>query len=369
MHQAVHAEVAAQPGVLLAVHDWSTLSFGSHAGKADRATLTHAHDVGYDLATVLMVRGADGQPIAPVDVRMTTADGVLGTRGPDPLPELCHIDQVLPAMQYVRDQGFDATVVHVIDREADSVDHWRQWDADGHLAVVRADDRKVLRNDQPTSLSAVARDLAEASAFREVGPACYHGRKARLFVAEAAVVLHRPGKRNVGGGKKIEVPGRPLPLRLVVAEVRDLSGRVLARWLLLTNVPVSVADAATITRWYYHRWPIESLYKLLKSAGWQLESWLQRTGPRLLKKLLVAFGACAAIWALQRCRDAASARFQELLMQLSGRQTKRHRRITTSGLLAGLWVLQGALGPLARHGPDQLNAMLENHLPLFAATK
>jgi hypothetical protein len=61
-----------------------------------------------------------------------------------------------------------------------------------------------------------------------------------------------------------------------------------------------------------------------------------------------------------------SVGFQQLLMQLSGRQTKRNRAITTSGLLAGLWVLQSALGPLTTHGPEQLNAMLENHLPLFA---
>jgi hypothetical protein len=53
-------------------------------------------------------------------------------------------------------------------------------------------------------------------------------------------------------------------------------------------------------------------------------------------------------------------------MQLSGRQVKRGREATTGGLLAGLWVLQGALGPLARHGPGELNAMLQQHLPLFA---
>jgi hypothetical protein len=60
---------------------------------------------------------------------------------------------------------------------------------------------------------------------------------------------------------------------------------------------------------------------------------------------------------------------QRLLMQLSGRQTKRYRAITTSGLLTGLWVLQAAVGPLARYGADQLNAMLENYLPLFATVK
>jgi hypothetical protein len=268
-------------------------------------------------------------------------------------------------MQYVHNLGFGAAVVHVIDREADSVNHWRQWSADGRRALVRADDRKVLCAGQETTLRAVAERLRRDGGFHDAGAALYHGRKARLFVAEAAVVLHRAGKRNQGT-KKVEIPGPPLPLRLVVTEVRDLKGRVRARWLLLTNVPGEWADAATIARWYYFRWRIESLHKLLKSAGWQLESWLQRNGERLLIKLLVGFGACVSIWALERRHDAESEAFQQLLMQLSGRQTKRDRAITTSGLLAGLWVLQGALGPLARHGPEKLNAMLENHLPLFA---
>jgi hypothetical protein len=368
MHQAVRQEVANQPGVLLAIHDWSTLSFGGHPSKADRATLTHAHDVGYDLASVLMVRGDDGAPIAPVLVSLTTAEGVLSTRDDAPAVDIGHIDQVGGDMRYVHDLGWDATVVHVIDREADSVNHWRQWSADGHLALVRADDRKVLYQGQETALLAIAESLRHNDAFQEAGAALYHGRKARLFVAEVEVVLHRPGKRNQGT-KKVEVPGPPLPLRLVVTEVRDLKGRILARWLLLTNVAAELADAATIARWYYFRWRIESMHKLLKKAGWQLESWLQRNGERLLIKLLIAFGACASIWALERRHDAESEAFQQLLMQLSGRQTKRNRAITTSGMLAGLWVLQAAVGPLARHGPGELNAMLADHLPLFATNK
>jgi hypothetical protein len=368
MHRAVWQEVANQPGVLLAIHDWSTLSFGGHPSKTDRATLTHAHDLGYDLATVLMVRGDDGAPIAPVLVSLTTADGVLSTRDDTPAADTCHIDQIRPDMRYVHDLGFGTTVVHVIDREADSVNHWRQWSADGHRALVRADDRKVLREGRETSLRVIAEQLHRDDAFTDAGTALYHGRKARLFVAEVEVVLHRPGKRNEGK-KKLEIPGPPLPLRLVVTEVRDLKGQVLARWLLLTNVPAELADAATIARWYYFRWRIESLHKLLKRAGWQLESWLQRDGERLLTKLLIALGACASIWALERRHDAESVAFQQLLMQLSGRQTKRDRAITTSGMLAGLWVLQSAVGPLARHGPEKLNAMLEDHLPLFATNK
>jgi len=365
MHDLIRREMTARPGVLLSVHDWSTLSFGNHASKTDRIELTHAKDVGYDLATVLMVRGDDGAPIAPALVSLTTADGVLSTRDDAPAADLCHIDQVREAMRYVDSLKFNTPLVHVIDREADSVNHWRQWSADGHLALVRADDRKVLCAGQETSLVAIADRLHQEDAFKDAGTARYHGRSARLYVAETEVILHRPGKRNVGR-KKIEIPGPPLPLRLVVTEVRDSKGRVLARWLLLTNVPAALGDTAIIARWYYFRWRIETYHKLLKGAGWQLESWLQRDGQGLLVKLMLALGACASIWALERRRDAEAEAFKKLLMQLSGRQTKRNREVTTSGMLAGLWVLQCAVGPLARHGPDELNAMLENYLPAFA---
>jgi hypothetical protein len=306
--------------------------------------------------------------VAPVSVRLTTADGVIGTGDRVTTAELCHIDQVRGAMQYVHDLGFGAPVVHVIDREADWVDHGRRWSADGRLALIRGDDRKVLCRGQETSLAATADRLGLEGAFTAAGEALYHGRRAGLFVAEAAVVLHRPGRRN-HGEKKLEVPGPPLPLRLVVAEVRDERGQVLARWLLLSNVPAELAEAAALARWYYFRWRIESLHKLLKSAGWQLEHWLQRDGDRLMIKLLLALGACVSVWALERRSDPESVAFQELLVLLSGRQTKPSRPVTTSGLLAGLWVLQIALSALALYSLNQLNAMLENHLPLFAIKK
>lgn len=366
MHEVIRREAAERPGVLLAVHDWSTLSFGGHDSKKDRATLTHPRDVGYDLATVLMVRASDGAPIAPALVSLK-ADTVVHSTRDDPHPlKMCHVDQVLGNIEYTQAQKFGNPLVHVIDREADSVDHWRQWSGGGHLALVRADDRIVVHEGEKTTLAAIADRLRDTNTLKDTREVLYHGRKARQFVAESKVVLCQPGRRHVGGGKKVDVPGAPLTLRLIVSEVRDLNGRLLARWLLLTNVPADLADTATIALWYYFRWRIESMHKLIKSAGWQLESWLQRDGQRLLTKLLVAFGACASIWTLERRLDAESQAFKELLMQLSGRQTKRNRSITTSGMLAGLWVLQAALDPLARHGPQQLNTMLENHLPLFA---
>ncbi len=100
MHNLIRQEMTERPGVLLAIQDWSTLSFGGHASKTDRVELTHAKDVGYDLATVLMVRGDDGAPIAPALVSLTTAEGVLSNLDDAPAADLFHIVQVREAMQH-----------------------------------------------------------------------------------------------------------------------------------------------------------------------------------------------------------------------------------------------------------------------------
>ena len=83
-------------------------------------------------------------------------------------------------------------------------------------------------------------------------------------------------------------------MRLVVSRVCDASGRTLAVWYLLTNLPATVAtDTAAL--WYYWRWRIESLFKLFKSAGHQVEHWQQQGGEAIAKRLLIAAMACAGV--------------------------------------------------------------------------
>ena len=357
---------AARPGrVHLVVHDWSTLAFGSHPSKRDRKRLTGDHDRGYDLHLALLVDAADGSAVAPLDVTLTTADAVLSTR-PDPIPDHppAHVDQVLPAMAAVAALALPARLVHVIDREADSVGHWRQWDP-AHVVLVRADDRQVLWDGQPATLSAVHAATRRAGGFGDGGAVKYRGTNARLFVAEAAVVLHRPAKRKADG-RSVPVPGRPLGLRAVMTEVRDADGVVLASWWLLTNAPAEWGAGADVARWYYFRWRVEGAFKLLKSAGWDVEGWLQRTGAGLLRKLLVALGGCVQVWRLEARSDASAEWLKELLMRLSGRQVKRRVPVTTSGLLAGLWVWQSAQGVIGDHGADTVERLVADHLPLFA---
>ena len=138
------------------------------------------------------------------------------------------------------------------------------------------------------------------------------------------------------------IPGPPLPLRLIVSEVRNAGGRVLAVWLLLTNAPATVA-AATLARWYYWRWRIESFFKLLKSAGQCVEQGQQRSALALAKRLLVASAACRLVWQLQRDPHPAVVALRRVLVRLSGRQLKRGGASTAPALLAGFWVLLAML--------------------------
>jgi hypothetical protein len=184
----------------------------------------------------------------------------------------------------------------------------------------------------------------------------YQGHQAVQHVAEAEVVLDRPAWRHRRrGGRRINerVPGPPVTLRLVVSRVCDTSGRALAVWHLLTNLPAEVATA-TVALWYYWRWRIESLFKLLKGAGQQVEHWQQPDGEAIAKRLVVAAMACALVWRLGRHPSAEAAALRALLVRLSGRQMKWGQEYTPPALLAGLGVLLAMLGALEQYSVEEL---------------
>jgi hypothetical protein len=331
-------EQLSAPFVLLA-HDWCKLSFDDL--KRDAVQITHESDVGYELTTSLLISAADGSPLAPMEMHLRTAEGVLSTRSPAPRNRP-HLEQVLPTMRASRGWGLSKPILHVIDREADSVDHYRRWNAAGHKYLIRADDRRVLWQGESFLLSEIAKKLREKRHFKRAGVALYHGREEALWVAEAEVVLHRPAKKNVRG-KKFSKPGPPLTLRLIVVQVRNRQGHVLAEWLLLTNASVEWAAAELLARCYYWRWRIESFFKLLKSHGHQLEHWLQKTGAAIARRMLVAAMACVVVWQLQADDSPAANEFKTLLVRLSGRQVKSARPHTAPAMLAGLWTLLSML--------------------------
>lgn len=351
--------------------DWANLHYHGHDSKADRVPLARSNDLGYELLTALAVSDRDGAPIAPLLMDLRANDGVHTTRTNQITPASSSLDNLTSVMTTVRDLDLGKSPVFIVDREADSVGHYRNWDATGFQFLVRARDRRlVLHEGQKCWLHDVADAICRNGAMQWCRSVECKQTQAEQYVAETEVVLHRPARQHrvdpaSGNARHHNVAGVPLSLRLIVSEVRDDAGEVLSRWLLLTNLPASI-DAGTIALWYYWRWRIESYHKLLKGAGQQVECWQQETAGAVVRRLLVAAMAAVVVWRLARLRGDDAKQMRDLLVRLSGRQMKRGknaRGFTEPALLAGLGTLITMMDCLQDYSPKQLRQMLNKTIP------
>jgi hypothetical protein len=362
--QAVAAESSAL--VVLVVHDWSMFSFHTHTSKTDCYKRTSAKDLGYDLGTALVVDADDGRPLGPMEFRVRTANGILTTRPGIIDTPSSHVDELADVMDDSARWHLGRPLVHIIDREADSVGHFRDWYKAGHWFLVRAkNDRRVIWEGQSITLKELQAQLA--GDFRDPLNSTLlkiktneHG-YCRVQVLQTNVILDRPAKTWIDGVQK-EIPGPALPLRLVLTRVIDELGVVRAEWLLLTNVPATF-DANTIARWYTWRWRIESYHKLLKTAGMNAEEWQQESGEAFAKRIVIASMACLTVWLLQQDSSEEAARLKGVLIRLSGRQMKHRVKDTAPALLAGLEKLLAVVNILETNDLEDILALARRLLP------
>jgi hypothetical protein len=325
--------------VALVVHDWCMIHY--RTANADRYRRSHDQDLGYELGTALIVDADAGQPLGPMELRVRTATTTLSTRPGATANPPGHVDELLDVMTDAQTRRhLGKPLVHVIDREADSVDHYRRWSHRGHTFLVRADAERIVKLDG-TDVKLARMSNVPGLAWAAVRDATGRATRVRvrategtLWVAEVAVVLDRPAKKRVGT-KRIDVPGVPLPLRLVLSWVLGEDGEVLAEWYLFTNARAEF-DAASVAQWYTWRWRIETYHKLLKSAGMNAERWEQESGEAVAKRLVVASMACLTVWHLTEDRSVAAGELRVVLVRLSGRQMKHRVESTPPALLAGL---------------------------------
>ena len=144
------------------------------------------------------------------------------------------------------------------------------------------------------------------------------------------------------------------------------AGTVLATWFLLTNLAATIYDA-TIALWYYWRWNIESYFKLLKSAGMDVEAWGQTTPAAITRRLLIAGMACVLVWQIAASHTPPAEEMKHLLVRLSGRQMRHGKRFTKPALLAGLWVFLAMLHTLEQYTPAELQQLAKSTLPQIRA--
>jgi len=363
--QAVTAQ--SESDYALCVHDWSRIQYGSHSSKKDRLQMTHATDIGYELQSSLLVDAQNGLPLSVIAQNLASAEGVWQSRKDAIQPDdQTHLDELSERIDWIEQQGLARRVVHIVDREADSVDHLRQWSRQGHLWLVRAKAGSMVRSGQADmSLAALAQQLS----FRETRKVICKGQSCTQWIAGTQVVLARNAKpkRLDSNGQRVKaIAGEPLAVRLVVSQITNEDGDVVAQWYLLGNLPEHVEDAQ-LALWYYWRWEIESFFKLLKSAGHQLESWEQETARATFNRILIATQACVMAWGLMRAQDEGTIQTRLFLVRLSGRQMKRARPVTFPALLAGLFTLFTMLETLEHYPLSELKnfaQIAKNHLNL-----
>lgn len=151
-------------------------------------------------------------------------------------------------------------------------------------------------------------------------------------IAETVITITRDArpKRKTTEGKKLpraRIKGEPLTVRLIVSRIVDKKGKELATWHLLAK-NLEVVPAAIIALWYYWRWSIESYYKLMKSAGMQLESWQQTTGEGIARRILVASMACVCVWRIAHAKGPEANELRMILIRLSCHQMKWKKTFT-----------------------------------------
>ena len=354
---------------MLAASDWCWMDCNTHVNKKDR--IDSGGGLGYDLLCTLGIGDKDGQPLAPLCMELENAQGVHTTRQNTLLKHQSPLDSILPVMDHLAKADLGKPLVHIIDREADSVGHFRQWNSAGHLFLVRANDRLVMHENRQVGLRKLGNELLEKGAFTKARQLRWRNDQDALqHVAQATVTLTKPAKSSKKvGGKRVytEKPGPPVTLRVVYSRVTDMQGKELAFWMLLTNLPQEV-DAATTALWYYWRWRIESAFKLMKEAGLQAEEWLQETGPAILRRLLVAAMACVVVWDLANKQGEQAEKAREFLVRLSGRlmkweKGKGRKKFTNPALLAGLMVLMPMLHALEQYTIEEIYEMAKIIFP------
>jgi hypothetical protein len=354
----------------LCVIDWSLLHLKTHHAKADRMEMSRHDDLGYELLTALLVSDQNGMPIAPACLELQSRNGTYTTRSDRLQKPLSQLDALEPVMDHTQALDLGKPLVFIIDREADSLAHYRSWIQSGKRFLIRANERRWAKHEGAEKRLGGWADNLPLKFSREV---LHHGRPARQFTGEMQVMLDRPayqhrvipGKRRLR--KTVVIPGEPVQVRLIVSEVRDEAGKVLSRWLLLSNLPPEV-DGSTAALWYYWRWTIESYHKLLKSAGRHVEQWQQESATSFSRRLLVTAMSVVLAWQLARETHPKAEALRHTLMRLSGRQTKRGKDapgFSIPGLIAGLAVLMPMLALLETTPLEELRSMVRDLLPLL----
>jgi hypothetical protein len=247
------------------------------------------------------------------------------------------------------------SITGVSDRESDLYEHFTGRPPGMHLVVRACQNRKIKTafNSSASSLFPFADSLPVQGWFITAIPAA-PGRKARLAQLEirfSIVELCRP----LHGAR-----GLPDTVVLTLVDVREASkpdDSEPIHWRLLTTHSVtSVEDARKIVDLYRLRWRIEEYFRILKTAGFNIED-AEISEPRAMTNLVAAVAiAAVTVMQLVQARDGTTGQsladafdpadqplLEALSADLEGKTARQQNPHPKGSLAFAAWVL-GRLG-------------------------
>ena len=345
LYQPVHAALQQRIAVgerAYILHDVSVVDYSRHDRKEDLCVVGDGRGYGYELFSSLVLDSA-GKPLGCLGSELRTAHGLLSWQSAEVLPFVDHLEQAERAVTQAAVVLPGRELVHVADREFDDLQLLRR--CKSSLFLIRAQHltRKVLLSDVSLSLREATEKVLLEPAGTVKRRQDFTTKEYDLYQGETAVIFDGKSLRGVANKGHSPQTGEPLPVRVVVTELRR-EGEDTLRWVLLTNLKDPISE---VVRGYLARWLVERLF-FLEKIGFKLESWHQKNGNRIARRLTLVQLAAMVLYELLKLEpDEPMWELVQCIARLGGHQGKRRRPLSPTALMRGLMRLCAALDMLA----------------------
>lgn len=329
---------------LLMMTDWSHIDFKKHYSKEElikKSNRNRAKQIGYELQTTIAVSDKTGKPLSPVVHNLKTDRRVLSTYSQDLDHSLDHFEEFEKRVKWIKENfQTEYQKVHIIDREGDVAGLYRDLEKNGEKFLIRgkrdvniynSEDNKSWKQGQ------LAKSLSLGKKFKSIK---YKNKSVDIYVNKVDVEIRRATtkkrKDSDGKNRSTRTTGEPVKARLTVSKLVNSKGDIVETWILISNI--FDVSSEKITEWYWYRWKIESFFKLLKTSGFYMENWQEKSPEALFRKLLVVSYSSLLVWQIENSSGQNADKVKEFLVRLSGRGLEYGKKSTLPSLLAGLWV-------------------------------
>ncbi|MER8390288.1 IS4 family transposase [Mesorhizobium sp. M1380] len=371
---------------IVAVQDTSELVLGSRRARADYGPVGKGNAAGLLLHPVLAVEAGTGAMLGLVSMQIwnRSAEELAPRRQRATANKESRrwIDATRQAGAVLEEA---ASITMVSDRESDFYELFAERPHNVDLIVRACQNRRIeAAQEEPGLLFAFIDAQPEQSRFEVTIPAApgRRARDAKLAVRYAPVTVRRP----LNGAD----PVLPETIGLTLVDVREVSkpkdGNEPVHWRLLTTHGVAtVAQARRVVDLYRSRWVIEEFFRILKTAGFDIEAADIGDPHAMINFVAAASVAAVTIKQLvqardgntdQRLSDAFDPDDRPILEAVSAKlegKTERQRNPHPKGSLAfAAWAiarLGGWTGYYGKPGPKVMRIGLAEFHAIKYGTK